>query len=75
MSEVEVTNEGLRSHLTRSALQDVLALVLQLAPSPALRPAASAAASSDAGHVVASAAQQCRELHLWDEVQEDVFRR
>jgi hypothetical protein len=75
MSEVKVTNEGLRSHLTRAAFQDVLSLVRQLAPAPAPRPATNAAVGGDAGHVIASAAQQRRELHLWDEVQEDVFRR
>ena len=69
-----MTNEGLRSHLTRGAFQDVLALVRQLAPAPAPRPAANTAAGGDAGHVITSGAQQRRELHLWDEVQEDVFR-
>ncbi len=77
MSEVELTNEGLRSQLTRPAFRDVLALAQQLAPAPPPRPEARADAGADPGHVTSGGgeAPQSPVLHLWDVVQEDVFRR
>jgi len=77
---VELTNEGLRSQLTRPAFRDVLALAQQLAPAPPPRPEPRADAGADPGHVTSSSggggeAPQSPVLHLWDVVQEDVFRR
>ena len=77
MSEVELTNEALRSQLTRPAFRDLLALAQQLAPAPPPRLEPRADTGTDPGHVTASggAPPQSPVLHLWDVVQEDVFRR
>ena len=78
MSEVELTNEGLRSQLTRPAFRDVLALAQQLAPVPPPQAEPRADARADPGHVTGSGGggpPQSPVLHLWDVVHEDVFRR
>lgn len=70
MSVVEVSNEGLRSSLTRSAFRQLLALGQQLAPPAATMPNASSCAASQA-----SAVERPPTVDVLDQVDEDAFRQ